>query len=435
MFNENKIALNFAVLSDIHISGIWGMEAREKYFKDIIAWYKEITGGKVDAFLMNGDFTDAMASKPNVVCNEHGFSLDYEEAKAIQNANEFRIIRSCLATIDEDTEIVYTLGNHDGNVNRERFITEFSSKDEIGDNKNFERMYRTDLDLDAMREGVRHCLVCGYHVLCLNMFADYTWPLEYLKNALDELTKAEPNKYVFVMFHCKTPNTIMFSNGWGNCSELGELLKNYPQVVLITGHTHLPLQNERGIWQGEYTAIEASTMDCIHNSRFKEINVLHQMHFTHVHGLLLQIDTEGNLRFKRLDLRTKSEIGEPWVLSHPSADGSHLKRYTNERAFSYPAPEFTPDATITLKADENGTYIEFPVAESEALIYRYEVLTTDKEGKSEVFHFSSLYCYDNPDSDIIKGVIPVAFKDLQRVSVIPQDEWFKCGKPINLYLY
>ncbi|MBR3961462.1 MAG: metallophosphoesterase, partial [Clostridia bacterium] len=193
MFNENKITHNFAVLSDIHISGIWGMENREAHFKNVIKFCKEQASGRLDAFLMNGDFTDAMNSVPNVVINEAGFSRDFEEAKAIQTANEFRILRSCLATIDEDTDIVYTLGNHDGcnNNNIERFITEFSSRDEIGDNKNFERMYRTDLDLDSMRNGVRHCVVGGYHILALDMFTDYTEPVAKIKSWLDEITAAE----------------------------------------------------------------------------------------------------------------------------------------------------------------------------------------------------------------------------------------------------
>ncbi len=435
MFNENNIDLNFAVLSDIHISGIWGMEGREKRFKDIIAWYKEYTGDKLNAFLFNGDFTDAMASRDNVVISEAGFSRDFDEAKAIQNANEFRIIKNCLATIDDKTEIIYTLGNHDGNQNRERFITEFSSKNEIGDNKNFERMYRTDLDLDAMREGIRHCVVGGYHIICLNIFQDYTEPLALVKKWLDEITAAEPDKYVFVMFHCKVPNTLISSNGWGSCAPLGELLENYPQVVLITGHTHSPLQNERAIWQGGYTAVEASCMDYIHYTTLKEVNVSHDMYYSQAQGLLMQIDTEGNLRIKKLDLKKKCEINDAWILPKPSSDGSHLKLYTNDRAHKHPAPEFKADAKITLKAEKEGTYVEFPAAQTETFVQRYEVLVTDDMLKTTVFYFSSLYCFNNPNEDIVCGIIPIPVSQIYRISVIPQNEWLKCGKPLDMNIF
>ena len=438
MFNENKITHNFAVLSDIHISGIWGMENREAHFKNVIKFCKEQASGRLDAFLMNGDFTDAMNSVPNVVINEAGFSRDFEEAKAIQTANEFRILRSCLATIDEDTDIVYTLGNHDGcnNNNIERFITEFSSRDEIGDNKNFERMYRTDLDLDSMRNGVRHCVVGGYHILALDMFTDYTEPVAKIKSWLDEITAAEPEKFVFVMFHCKTPGTLPCSDGWGSNKLLGDLLKNYPQVVLITGHTHTPIEGERFIWQGEYTALEAASMDCMTISEQKLLNVPHNLTFTRSYGLMLQIDDEGNLRIKRFEFKKETEIGEAAIIPAPKADKSHLSLYTDKRAYQYTAPEFKEGTVLTIKKNEDGKIdISFPAAECEGNVFRYEITVTDSCGKTENFFLSSYYCLDSDDKSVVSGTLPYDFSRAVRISVTPQDLWFKCGKPLTYNIY
>ena len=270
MFNENDIVLNLAVLSDIHMSGVWDTEP---HFKDIIQICKRRAGDKLDAFLMNGDFTDAMNSRPNVVAGAYGLPNTYEEAKAVQNAKEFRILRNAFSTIDEDTEIIYTLGNHDGADNFERFITEFSSRDEIGDNENFERMYRTDLDFEAIYKGVRHCVVGGYHVLCLNPLTDYTEALEILKTWLDDITAAEPEKFVFLLYHYRLTDTVMFGNFSPSNKQLSDMLKQYPQVVALTGHSHSPLQNERAIWQGEYTVVEASSCSYILHSQVTEPNV------------------------------------------------------------------------------------------------------------------------------------------------------------------
>ncbi len=436
MFDETKIVLNLAVLSDMHVGGIWHMDERVEQFHQIVKLYKRLTDNKLDAFLLNGDFTNAMSSPANVVFGKYDQPDTYEEAKALQNANEFATIRRALAAIDEDIDILYTLGNHDGAENNERFITEFSSRDTIGDNKNFARMYRTDLDLDALHQGARHCVVGGYHVVCLNLFlqAESEKRLALIKQWLDEITANEPEKYVFVMFHYKVPDTVMFSNySHGINAALGELLKQYPQVVLLTGHTHSPLQNERSIWQGDYTAIETSSINYLVNCSLEitECNVSYAEKKTEQQGLLIQADEAGNLRILKLSLPKEQTIGEPWLLSKPTADGSHLKAYTNERAHRYPAPQFPRDAVLSVNPHEEQTAVTFPAAQHDDMVYRYEAVVTNKLGNSEVFYVSSLFCYDNPDTQTVRAVLPCNFESVCRISVTPQDVWFNCGEALH----
>lgn len=434
MFHEDHIVLNFAVLSDMHMGGAWRLAEHEQRFKNAIQLCKRFAGGKLDAFLLNGDFTDAMNSPANVFVG-NGHPEDYEEAKKQQNANEFRIIRSALATVDDETEILYTLGNHDGHMNRERFITEFSSRDKIGDNRNFKRMYRTDLDLQAMRKGVRHCVVGGYHILCLDVLSDYTEALALMKQWLDEITTADPETFVFVLYHYKVPNTVMFSDNSGTCPMVGELLRHYPQVVLLSGHTHSPLQNERAIWQGEYTVVETSCMRYLLNSSVPEVNVTGAMNCTQAHGLLMQLDDTGNLRILKLDLKKECTIGTPWELPKPKADLSHLKRYSNARANRYPAPRFPKNAKLSVVPKEEETAVSFPAAQHEDMVYRYEAVVTDISGKSQLFYISSLFCYDNPDRETVSAVLPHPCDAIYRLTVTPQDVWFNCGEPLHFNKY
>lgn len=432
MFNENNIVLNWGVLSDIHISGLWGLDMHENKFRNAIDFTNKTAGGRVDAFLFNGDFTDAMNSRDNVAVG-NGRPENYEEAKALQNSEEFRILRNVLNDIDENIDIVYTLGNHDcmNNNNTERFVKEFSSKTVLGDNENYNRMYRNDVYKDGILKGMRHCIVGGYHILCIDMFTDYTESADFLKKNLDEITSANPEKFVFVMFHCKTPNTVFQSNGWGRSDAIGEVLKNYPQVVLITGHTHTPLQNERSIWQGEYTAVEASCIDYVVNN-IKEENVI-DMSYTQSQGLLMQIDDSGNLRILRLDFANHTQIKNPWIIPSPKSDGSHLSFYTNKRINQYAPPQFKENCEIKLHSDNGNTYIEFPPAEHTDMVYRYEVAVTEEGGQTRLFYISSLFCYNNPTPEKVYATLPYAYDNVYRITVTPQDVWFNCGNSLTVH--
>ncbi len=80
---------------------------------------------------------------------------------------------------------------------------------------------------------------------------------KWLKEQLDEATKEDPNRPVFVIHHEHVRNTVYGSStfdGWG-IKHFTSILKNYPQVVDFSGHSHFPLNDPRSIWQNEFTAI------------------------------------------------------------------------------------------------------------------------------------------------------------------------------------
>ena len=78
MFDETKIVLNLAVLSDMHVGGIWHMDERVEQFHQIVKLYKRLTDNKLNAFLLNGDFTNAMSSPANVVFGKYDQPDTYE---------------------------------------------------------------------------------------------------------------------------------------------------------------------------------------------------------------------------------------------------------------------------------------------------------------------------------------------------------------------
>lgn len=71
------------------------------------------------------------------------------------------------------------------------------------------------------------------------------------------------DKPIFYVQHPHPQDTCYGSDAWGDKGAAGKILKNYPNVVAFSGHSHYPLTNERSIWQGEYTSIGTSTLDYV----------------------------------------------------------------------------------------------------------------------------------------------------------------------------
>lgn len=431
-FDENNIEFTFSLMSDVHISGSWFASQSKEKLITALDFAGETAKNPVDAYVFSGDFVDCVNSPPNVLLGEK-WGNDYNTARAEQSAREFETLREIFKNhIPQEAEIIYCLGNHDSvNCNNtDRFIEEFSSLEKIGDGKNFERMYRSDLEPDLIKKGMRHCVCKGYHFLCIDIMDDYSDTLKFLKKNLDEITAAEPNKYVFIIFHYKTPFTIYSSEVelYKNLAPLDELLKNYPQAVLISGHGHNSIYNERSIMQKEYTSIEGACVSYILIDELtKEPNVENAFKYRASESLLFEIDKNGAVRILRLDDGNKILAKQPWMLSAPNAEGSHLKSYTEKRRETVKKPKFSANAEIKIETADECTKLIIPkVTHNPENVFRYEVKCYDYSGHLTVYNYSSLFCYVKEkefEMPVIEAVIPQKTEDIYKISVTALDFW------------
>ena len=107
-----------------------------------------------------------------------------------------------------------------------------------------------------------HKVVCGYHFIGLSASdtdgVHYTKAqLSWLREQLDAAVADTPGKPVFFAHHEHNRNTVYGSStydGWG-VKFFNKILKDYPQVVDFSGHSHYPLNDPRSVWQGDFTAI------------------------------------------------------------------------------------------------------------------------------------------------------------------------------------
>ena len=102
-----------------------------------------------------------------------------------------------------------------------------------------------------------HNIINGYHFICWGSL-DGSYDkcnnnTDKVRAELDKAVKDDPNKPIFVISHLNPQDTAYGSDDWGN-ADINTVLKDYPQVISLSGHSHYSLIDERSIWQGDYTA-------------------------------------------------------------------------------------------------------------------------------------------------------------------------------------
>ncbi|MDR6883695.1 cadherin-like beta sandwich domain-containing protein [Bacillus sp. 3255] len=106
----------------------------------------------------------------------------------------------------------------------------------------------------------------GYSFFFLNgnSYNGDTGQRNWLKGRLSELTSdpANRNKPIFITLHHPISGTVMDGQQATNAN-LNTDLKDFPQVVVLSGHSHLNINDERSIYQKDYTAVNLGSMSYI----------------------------------------------------------------------------------------------------------------------------------------------------------------------------
>jgi len=370
-FDEGRIVLSLGVVSDVHIDG--KSQPTSNKFKSALNQLgteaaKEDKDG-LDGILVVGD----------LIQNPYRDTTTYYEAELFKELYES-------VYSPEKMPLVYTIGNHDVYKHWNDRPYYFSKKIEriMG-----EKYFTLDLD-DEMREKYecRHCVIDGCHILCItpNHADPVTYPEEakqWLDRKLAEITTAEPDRYVLVLTHPMITGTVYGSNlgGFWATKELTPILEKYPQAVTFGGHLHFPLNDPRSIWQGSFTAFGTASTRYMAiedggyermagKTTMKDMNEYSQ-------GLLLQFDADGNMRATRMDFFHNTTIGSPWVLDHPTADGSHLKRYSQTlRASANKAPRLGKAKAMMT---ESGPVLQFAAGKDDEFVHHYVITVSSKD--------------------------------------------------------
>lgn len=341
--------LRFAIASDVHVAD-YGSELEEerleRLFDMAYAYAKCSDTGydALDAVIFAGDFTDL------------GTLNSMQRFKGIVDAN-----------IRTGTTAVVSLGNHE-------FYTEPETTE-----ARYESVFCGEVD--------EHLVISGFHFIKLSPNGEYfsEEKLIWLRKELEKAASDTPELPIFVIQHQHVRNTVYGSEGWG-VDGLYDILADYPQVVDFSGHSHFPIQDERSLWQGEFTAVGTGTLSYVEmglngvstdyifpdgkNGDYKYMARSGESDYSVFQ--ILECDKNGNMRIIGCDLISGEKLFERRIGAPASLQGTGV----NKTEIGVSIPEFKEGSKLSFAVDEVGSVLlTVPVACSESYIesYRAEV--------------------------------------------------------------
>ena len=232
-----------------------------------------------------------------------------------------------------------------------------------------------------------HTIVKGYDFITLseNINCNYTPELiDSLARELEIAAARDSKKPIFVISHFPPRDTMSGSIGKSGRDSLRELFNKYPQVISISGHTHYPLEDERCIWQGEFTAFTCSTLSygCVEERPFNSCNSILPFGREVAQALYMEVFAD-HVEIHRYNVTDRREIkpGKVWNFALPY-DPANPEYSVSRRAEKRTAPVFSDDAGLVLRYDYGFVYAVFDAAEHEDLVqfYRIEAARQDADG-------------------------------------------------------
>lgn len=356
--------MRFVISSDAHITTIGDIQSTrlEKMIKlgyEIADNDKEYNG--LDAVLLAGDITN------------QGTKIAFASVQAAVDS-----------VIREDTQFLATIAeSHDSRSMDKAALNYFTQI--TGQETDF------------------HRVINGFHFIGISVSATFgehysEYQKEWLREQLDIAVADDPEKPIFVMQHEHISNTVYGSSdfeGWG-MPDFADILKQYPQVIDFSGHSHYPSNDARSIWQNEFTAVGTGGLYYVELTIDDERTV-HPADYRFVSTFwVVEVDANNRIRMRAVDLTAEEYLCE-YILDNPFD-----RSYTAEQQNKLPAPEFKEGTTLSVV----GKNVIFEAAEAQPgnPVFIYRAYAVDAEGNRIPVGKTSTnyYSYNSSDTITIK---------------------------------
>jgi predicted MPP superfamily phosphohydrolase len=233
-------------------------------------------------------------------------------------------------------------------------------------------------------------VVDGYHFIGVSTEAGDTNGVftsvskTWLKQQLDAAVAENPNIPIFVTFHQHISNTVYLSDAWGNPA-LDEVLKNYPQVITFSGHSHAVLDDERSIYQKDYTSVGTSTLSYTELEAGKANGSVPPRANEVAEGIIGKISNSA-VTLERYDFHNDCKIKNDWIIDVP-VNKTNFK-YTDARMDASVAPYFIDGSkVIASNITKASCKISFDQAKDNDFVQSYKIQVYDVNAKAVVKDF------------------------------------------------
>lgn len=360
---DNESSLKVGILSDTQLPADGKAGSSQVIALKKALEYMKSAG--VEAIILDGDFTDLGTKEA-----WQSFKTVYEGVFA-----------------DDEPIRIFAMGNHD------YWLAMFKSSHEIATPAKMQRRF-TDYTGEYPYS---HKIINGYHFIVWSS-SNGSYDLSYsndkrIRAELDAAVADDPDKPIFVITHLNPQSTVYGSDDWGN-QDIYDVLKDYPQVISFSGHSHYAICDERSIWQGEFTAVNTQTTDYIELESGKFNGTIpvdaYGNEACHYPVCMIMDITSESVTLNRISVNSGKSIKSPWVISAPFGVKSNFV-YTNEkRTEKDAAPYFTSegDAGIFNEKDKDGktiSVLKFDAASDDDFVHSYRLEFLDNKGKALSF--------------------------------------------------
>lgn len=389
MTNDFLPVFRFVICSDSHIEGIgspgyYRLKEVIDYSLDFAA--KDENYNKIDTFFIAGDITNK------------GSKDEFDAFKEIYDYGA-----------EKGAKFLCTVANgHDSITMGKKSLEYYKSL--------------TNQETDF------HRVIGGYHFIGIStsrMKKHFNTPFQkmWLKRELDKAVKDTPDKPVFVMHHEHVKYTVYGSydeDGWGKIL-FSDLLKNYPNVVDFSGHSHYPVNDPRSVWQNEYTAIGTGSLKYTELTVDGEQKVHPAFYDECANFLIVEADKDSNLRVIGVDCMAEEILCE-YYLKNP-ADKNN-REYTKETQITRSsAPRFADNAEIAVE-EQSDVYVAcYPEADSTdgmpVFIYRIYVENADGKTVKMIKQIPTYYLYGNDDE--LRSCLGMFSKGKYKVKILAEN--------------
>ena len=192
-----------------------------------------------------------------------------------------------------------------------------------------------------------------------------------------------PGKPVFLLQHRPPFGTSVGSEGFNAYDvwerDRGDLptrafLDRFPQLVVLSGHVHANLRDERCFWQGTFTSVNCGCLAAYGNGCVADTTPARQ----NANVLVMEL-YDDHAEFVRYELEDGRPIDGVWRVAWPYApeDAARMRREILVRT----GGEVRFRAGLSASVGGAGVAVRFPEGVGSSAVHRYRVRVLDARGR------------------------------------------------------
>ena len=281
-----------------------------------------------------------------------------------------------------------------------------------------------------------HRVINGFHFIsmtCSHACEFEDDKVEFAKKALKEAREADPKKPIFFFQHPHITDTVSGSIYWAD-EKFYTTFMDFPQVIDFSGHSHVPINDPRSIYQKHFTALGTGSLSYFELDEFdKYYGTVPPNKADCAQMLLVEADGNGRVRIYPYDVLTDNFFPFVWEIDEPWNPESF--KYTDARYKTDKAPYF-PENTLLEVTDVNdkGFKLTFSQAKSDdEYVNDYKIVIKEKLTGTIVKQsclWSEYYFYNMPET------LSITFDDLDSgkdytVDIFAGSFWNTLSKPVS----